>query len=158
MSKYPIDKTKTLKLLLAKLHEKMKHESRPHSVPTDYEEIVKEEIFRLANDNQELLWDKDDPTKTSSDNEDGKMFYREKPDKDDDDQKKKNRRERRFTKKMRRTRLFHFKVLELQQYEDLRSRKWDTIDEFGVLSAKTEEEMKEKKADPEVAKKDVQRN
>jgi len=61
VSKHPIDKTKTLKLLLAKLHEKMKHESRPHSSNTDYEEIVKEEIFRLANDNQEL-WDKDDPT------------------------------------------------------------------------------------------------
>lgn len=108
VSKYPIDKTKTLKLLLAKLHEKMKHESRPHSHPTDYEEIVKEEIYRLANDNQEL-WDKDDPTQ--SDGEDGKMFFREKPDADDKKQKK--RRERRYTKKMRRTKLFHFKVLEL---------------------------------------------
>lgn len=114
VSKYPIDKTKTLKLLLAKLHEKMKHESRPHSLPTDYEEIVKEEIYRLANDNQEL-WDKDDPTQ--SDGEDGKMFFREQhfyvDDKKEQKKAQKKRRERRYTKKMRRTKLFHFKVLEL---------------------------------------------
>ena len=81
MSRYPIDKHKTLKLLMAKLCEKMKHESRPDSSPQDYEEIVKKEILRLADDHQDL-WDKYDPTLEKG--EDGKMFYREKPKEGDD--------------------------------------------------------------------------
>ena len=111
VSKYPIDKNKTLKLLLSKLHEKMKHESRAASLPSDYEEMIKKEILRLADDNQDL-WDKDDPSLEKG--EDGKMFVREKTDEDG----KYERRERHYEKKLRRTKLYHFKVLELQQYED----------------------------------------
>ena len=91
MSRYPIDKTKTLKLLLTKLHEKMKHESRPNSLSNDYEELVKKEILRLADDNQEL-WDKEDPTLEKG--EDGKMFKREKPKEGDKDEH--DRRERHY--------------------------------------------------------------
>jgi len=44
---------------------------------------------------------------------------------------------------MRRTKLYHFKVLELQQYEDLRPNKDDVLDENGVnISVKDPEEKK----------------